>query len=62
MRCLATDVRRLPNELAELGDPLVGHQPAGDHELEEIPEVPYDRILWTDAKDEVFGAPDRHIK
>jgi hypothetical protein len=56
VRRLATDVRRKPCDLAELGDPL----PAGGPELEEKPEVPYERSMWTDAEDEGFGAPDRH--
>lgn len=60
VRRLASDVRRLSDDLAELGDPLPGHPPVADHELEEIPDVPYDRAMWTDAEDEGFGAPDRH--
>ena len=36
------------------------HQPALDHELEEITEVPYDRSPWTDAEAKGFGASDRH--
>lgn len=60
VRRIASDVRRLTEDLAELGDPLPGHPPADVTELEEIPDVPYDRSMWTDAEDEGFGAPDRH--
>jgi hypothetical protein len=59
-RRLATNVRRKPRDLAEPGDPLPGHPPAGEPELEEKSDVPYDRSMWTDAEDEGFGAPDRH--
>ena len=59
VRRLRSDVRRLAEDLDELGDPLPGHHPArGD--LEEIPDVPYDPSMWADAEDEGFGAPDRH--
>jgi hypothetical protein len=60
VRRLAADVRRLSDDLADLGDPLPGHPPADNHDLEEIPDVPYDRSMWQDAEDEGFGAPDRH--
>jgi hypothetical protein len=52
-------VRRLAEDLEELGDPAPGHHPARG-ELEEIPDVPYDPSMWADADDEGFGAPDRH--
>ncbi|HEU4543423.1 MAG TPA: hypothetical protein VFR23_19990 [Jiangellaceae bacterium] len=32
------------------------------NELEEMPEVPYDRNLWTDAEADGSGATDRHIR
>jgi hypothetical protein len=44
------------------GCPLLGHPPAKEHELEEFPEVPYDRSLLTDAEVVGFGALDRHNK
>lgn len=60
VRRLASDVRRLADDLGELGDPLPGHPPTDRSQLEEIPDVPYDRSMWADAEDEGFGAPDRH--
>jgi hypothetical protein len=39
---------------------LIGPPPSEEHELEEIPEVPYDRSLRTDAVAEGSGATDRH--
>jgi hypothetical protein len=59
VRRLRSDVRRLAEDLDELGDPAPGHHPARG-ELEEIPDVPYDPSMWADAEDEGFGAPDRH--
>ena len=60
VRRLSSDVRRIADDLDELGDPLPGHRPPGDSMLEEIPDTPYDRSMWDDAEDEGFGAPDRH--
>jgi hypothetical protein len=59
-RRLASDVRRLADDLEELGDPAPGHYASRQAELEEIPDVPYDPSMWADAEDEGFGAPDRH--
>jgi hypothetical protein len=61
-RRLATDVRRLPDDMARLGDPVPGHQPAGDHNFEENPKVLCDRSLWTDAVAEGSGATDRRTR
>jgi hypothetical protein len=60
IRRLRSDVRRLADDLDELGDPALGYQAARHAELEEIPDVPYDPSMWADAEDEGFGAPDRH--
>jgi hypothetical protein len=59
VRRLVSDVRRIADDLDELGDPAPGYRPA-PAELEEIPDVPYDPSMWADAEDEGFGAPDRH--
>jgi hypothetical protein len=59
VRRLTSDVRRLADDLDELGDPAPGHY-ASRQDLEEIPDVPYDPSMWADAEDEGFGAPDRH--
>jgi hypothetical protein len=59
-RRLMSDVRRLADDLDELGDPAPGHHASRQDELEEIPDVPYDPRMWADADDEGFGAPDRH--
>ena len=59
VRRLTSDVRRLADDLDELGDPAPGHH-ASRQDLEEIPDVPYDPSMWADAEDEGFGAPDRH--
>jgi hypothetical protein len=58
-RRLMSDVRRLADDLDELGGPAPGY-PSRQDELEEIPDVPYDPSMWADADDEGFGAPDRH--
>jgi hypothetical protein len=59
-RRLTSDVRRLADDLEELGDPAPGHHASRQAELEEIPDAPYDPSMWADAEDEGFGAPDRH--
>lgn len=59
-RRLASDVRRIADDLEELGEPAPGHHAARQAELEEISDVPYDPSMWADAEDEGFGAPDRH--
>ncbi len=58
VRRLLSDIRRIAEDLAELGEPQPGHRPAAPT-LEEIPDTPYDRSMWADADDEGFGAPDR---
>jgi hypothetical protein len=60
IRRLASDVRRLAEDLDELGEPAPGHRAFRRDDLEEIPDVPYDPSMWADAEDEGFGAPDRH--
>ena len=61
IRRLVSDVARLSDDLAELGQPDPKHRPGpGPEELEEISDVEYDASMWTDAEHEGFGAPDRH--
>ena len=57
-RRLTSDLRRLAEDLTELGGPAAGHR-RPPSPAEEIPDAPYDRGTWTDAEDEGFGAPDR---
>jgi len=59
-RRLMSDVRRIADDLDELGPPLRGHRAPAPAQLEEIPDTTYDRSMWDDAEDEGFGAPDRH--
>jgi hypothetical protein len=59
-RRLVSDVRRLADDLDELGEPQPRRRPAAAPALEEIPDTPYDRSMWADAEDEGFGAPGRH--
>lgn len=60
VRRLVSDVRRIAEDLTELGGPMPGHVPPPAEPLETIPDAPYDRSMWTDAEDEGLGAPDRH--
>ena len=60
VRRLTSDVRRLADDLTELGDPHPGHHPPPAGPLETITDEPYDRSMWADADDEGLGAPDRH--
>lgn len=60
MRRLTGDVRRLSDDLAELGDPSPGLIPRQPTTLEAIPDEPYDPSMWVGADDEGLGAPDRH--
>lgn len=62
VRRVSSDVRRLIEDLDELGEPQAGRHaaPTAAPVLEEIPDTPYDRSMWADAEDEGFGAPDRH--
>ena len=60
VRRLTSDVRRLADDIDELGQPEPGYHAARRDDLEEIPDVPYDPSMWADAEDEGFGAPDRH--
>lgn len=60
VRRLTSDLRRLVEDLDELGDPQPGHQPPASAPLETIPDTPYDPSMWVDADDEGLGAPDRH--
>ena len=62
VRRLTSDVQRLGADLDELGDPQPGHHPTPRLEdLEEIPDREYDASMWSDADQEGFGAPDRHV-
>jgi hypothetical protein len=62
VRRLTSDVQRLGADLDELGEPQPGYRPRPPvEELEEIPDREYDASMWSDAEQEGFGAPDRHI-
>ena len=56
VRRLLSDVSRLKDDLAELGEPRPGHRPAGAHEIVEIDDNPYDDNLWTDSDSEAQHA------
>jgi hypothetical protein len=60
MRRLVGDVRRLADDLDELGDPSPSAIPQQPTTLEAIPDEPYDPSMWVGADDEGLGAPDRH--
>ncbi len=60
VRRLVSDVRRLTDDLDELGEPKPGHSAPPPRPLEPISDAPYDRSMWADAEDEGLGAPDRH--
>lgn len=60
VRRLSSDVRRLADDLDELGDPQPGHQPPEKPPLETVSDTPYDPAMWAGADDEGLGAPDRH--
>ncbi len=54
---LLSDVSRLKDDLAELGDPKPGHRPGvRREELEEIDDKPYDDNLWADSDSEAQHA------
>lgn len=60
VRRLTSDVDRFVADLAELGPPAPGHRPCPPaHDLEEIPDTPYDDSMWSDAEHEGVGAPGR---
>jgi len=62
VRRLVSDVQRFTTDLDELGPPQPGHHPGPvTDELEEIPDEEYDASMWSDAEQEGFGAPGRHI-
>jgi hypothetical protein len=56
LRRLASDVNRLREDLAELGE-LRAAKPAGDGlpRLQFVPDKPYDPDFWRDADDEGVG-------
>jgi hypothetical protein len=56
LRRLASDVNRLRDDLAELGELRPG-KPAGDGlpRLQFVPDKPYDPDFWRDADDEGVG-------
>jgi len=60
IRRLSSDVRRISEDLDELGDPAPDAVPTRTATLEAIPDEPYDPSMWADADDEGLGAPDRH--
>lgn len=60
MRRLTSDVRRLSDDIHELGEPSPDAIPQQPATLEPIPDEPYDPSMWVGADDEGLGAPDRH--
>jgi len=56
VRRLLSDVARLKDDLAELGDPKPGHKPSGEPEIVEIDDSPYDDNLWDDSDSEAQHA------
>lgn len=60
VRRLSSDVRRLTEDLGELGEPAPDTVPDRSATLEAIPDEPYDPSMWAGADDEGLGAPDRH--
>jgi hypothetical protein len=56
VRRLLSDVSRLKDDLAELGDPKPGHRPSGEQEIVEIDDSPYDDNLWDDSDSEAQHA------
>ena len=57
VRRLTSDVDRLSEDLAELGDPKPGHSPGvSKDELIAIPDDPYDESMWADAQSEAQHA------
>jgi hypothetical protein len=57
VRRLTSDVDRISEDLAELGDPKPGHTPGVDKaDLLEIPDDPYDESMWQDAQSEAQHA------
>ncbi|MFT4009232.1 MAG: hypothetical protein QM655_04235 [Nocardioidaceae bacterium] len=56
VRRLLSDVSRLKDDLAELGDPKPGHRPPGDAEVVVIDDRPYDDSLWEDGDSEAQHA------
>ena len=57
VRRLTSDVDRLAESLAQLGDPSPGHKPgATADEMILIPDDPYDENMWQDAQSETQHA------
>jgi hypothetical protein len=53
VRRLASDVRRLMDDLEEIGElPPAGGTPTGTAPLHYVPDTPYPPDLWTGADDE----------
>ena len=57
VRRLTSDVDRIAEDLAELGDPQPGYTPGVDSsEVIAIPDDPYDESMWADAQSEAQHA------
>lgn len=57
VRRLTSDVDRIAEDLAELGDAAPGHTPGvSKDELIAIPDDPYDESMWADAQSEAQHA------
>lgn len=53
VRRMLSDVTRLRDDLAELGDPKPGHRPPSEpKEYVVIDDRPYDESMWADAESE----------
>ncbi len=52
VRRLLSDVARLRDDLAELGQPLPGHRPGVAGDLVEVDDRPYDESMWHGAESE----------
>jgi len=59
VRRLRSDVRRIFDDLDELGPPMPGHLSAAPPMLEPIPDEGHDASPWADDEREGPGAPDR---
>ncbi|MGZ4495792.1 MAG: hypothetical protein ACXVWU_13895 [Nocardioides sp.] len=57
VRRLTSDVDRISEDLAELGEPQPGHTPgASNADVIAIPDDPYDESMWADAQSEAQHA------
>jgi hypothetical protein len=53
VRRLLSDVARMKDNLAQIGDPQPGYHPTSEpHEILVIDDKPYDESMWTDSDSE----------